>query len=327
MRTPEISLLFRNVNISRDLVFFLKSIRYIDKITSESPEIEIVLHDREQVWQNEWFPPTGSRLSLTLKYREESNYIEANGFEIDKLDFSFDGNGDTLRLRGQQTPFSKSLREKRSVEYENVTLRGLIDTIAQRQGLTVQGTVAEITFERLTQNEQSDLEFLTRLAEDYGHIIKIEGDNLIIYSWDQLNSEPADFTIDREQINKFRASKKLVGIYRAARIVYEKTDDENRSEFEIEAQRPNDSEDVLVINQRSESPAQSEAIAKEKLRKANADEWKGDVNMEGEYWQRAGVNINIESFGQFDGKWQIQEVEHNFTPDRGWSSRLKVHKL
>ncbi|BAQ65516.1 phage late control D family protein [Geminocystis sp. NIES-3709] len=327
VRKPIIGVIYKGVDVTSDITYFLLNFRYRDKINGDSPDLEIELEDREKIWQKEWFPTTGDAISAIFQYEGEENKLEANNFEIDLLDFSFDNrNGDRLRIGAQQTPFSKNLREKRSQEYEKMTLLQIIQSVASRQGLKVVGTVFDITFERITQNEESDLEFLTRLGSDYGQLFKIEGEKLIFYNYFQLNGQPSEFTINRKDIKYFRASKKLSGIYNSVKVVYEGVNGEPVIGGVIKANPPNNSKDVLTINDRVENDFQALAKAQEKLRQANADEYSGDLTVEGEYRYIAGINFTIEGFGAFNGVWQIQEVEHTFTRD-GWLSSMKIYKV
>jgi uncharacterized protein len=326
-RKPIIGVIYEGKDISSDLTYFLRSFRYRDKLDSDSPDIEMELEDRENLWQYEWFPETGDSVSVSFQYEDEEEILEANGFEIDLLEFTFDEGGDIFRLGAQQTPFSKNLREKRSQEYENMTLVQVIQTIARRQGLTARGKVYEITFDRLTQNEESDLEFLTRLSDDYGQIFKIEGNNLIFYNRLELNTLSPRFHLERTDITRLEAKKKLTGMYNSAQVVYEGVNGETIVGAIIKAKPPNNSQDVLIINEKVESGFQAVAKAQEKLRKANADEFSGTLELEGECQYIAGVNFSINGFGQFNGIWQIQDVEHEFSPSSGWKSFLTVYKI
>ena len=142
-----------------------------------------------------------------------------------------------------------------------------------------------------------------------------------------MNGEPLLLTLDRTSIGKVSFQKKLKGVYKSAKIVYQEPDHSTTQEFEVESPIQNNSEDVLILNERTESPAQAEAIAREKLRKANQDEWTCDIDIEGDYRFKSGVNLTIQQFGRFDGKWQIQTAEHSFNVNLGGVARLKLQKL
>ena len=326
VRQPRINLTYTGTDITEAIAPYLLSVSYTDKLDNDSPDVDIQLEDSFQLWQNDWFPAAKDQISLTLYYEGEPEQLEAGDFEIDDPQFDFGSGGDSLRLGAQATPVSKDLREKRSKEYEDITLKAIAEEIATRQGLALTGEIADVTFERLTQDEESDLEFLARISKDYGQLFKVEGTLLIFYNWDDLDSAEAQFSLDRTTITKFSARKKLSGTYKAAKLTYSKGDDEEEVAVTVDADPPNDSEDVLKISTRAEDGKQAELKAKEKLRAANATEYEGTITIEGEPYYLAGVNFDLSGFGKFDGKWQIQQARHQIN-NSGWICRLKVRRI
>lgn len=327
IRKPQVFMTYDNVDITESVTPFLIGFTYTDKLESDSPVIDFELEDTNKLWQNEWFPKTGAEVSVKLRYANEPEFLYMHKFQIDSIEFFFSARGDTLRLGAQQTPFSKNLREKRSKEYEKITLQKIIEDIAKRQQLRILGNIPQLTFERITQNEESDLEFLTRLANDFGLIFKIESTQLIFYDRKVLNADNPQFNLGRGDITRIEATKKLTGMYGSARLVYEGTNTEGAFSAVTFADPPNNSQDVLIVNEKVESIEQAQMLVAERLRRANADEYSGTIELEGEYRYIAGINFTLFDFGAFNGVWQIQQVEHHFTPTNGWKSALKVFRL
>lgn len=327
VRTPRTTLIYAGRDITEAIAPYLTSISYTDKLDSDSSDVSINLEDSNRLWQADWFPQTGDEVTATIFYDGDPRVLECGAFEIDDPDFTFGQQGDTLSLGGQATPVSKPLREKRSKEYENVTLRAVAAEVAGRNSLALTGEIVDVTFERLTQDEESDLEFITRISKEYGHLTKVENGQLIFYSWDALNNAPAAFTLTRRDITSFRGRKKLTGTYKSAELIYQKGDDEEEVVATIDADPSNDSEDVLKISTKAEDSKQAELKAREQLRAANADEWKGTILLEGQAGLLAGVNFQLEGFGRFDGTWQIQRATHTASKSRGWGCSLEVHRL
>ncbi|MEM9541773.1 MAG: hypothetical protein AAGA60_20040 [Cyanobacteria bacterium P01_E01_bin.42] len=266
MKKVSVTVVYKGIDISSKIDENLKLIKYTDSLDAESPEARIELNDIDKVWQNTWFPDGGDEFSLQFAYAGDRIYLDAGTFEVDDLDFEFGMNGDILFLGGQATPVSKNLREKRSKEYENVTLKAIVEDIGTRQSLDILGKIPEVTFERLTQDEESDLEFLLRASKDWGVLFKIEGTKLIFYSWEELNAKPASFTLTKRNGDRFRVKKKTAGTYKSCEIRHSKADDEKDLLAIIEANPPNNSQDVLTISTKVESPRQAELKAQEELK-------------------------------------------------------------
>ena len=326
MKDTDIIVTYEGNDISQAIGEYLNSVNYTDTLDAESPEARIEVNDPDKVWQNGWFPEGGDRFSLRFAYEDDPNYLDAGTFEVDDPNFTFQQQGDSLSLGGQATPISKNLREKRSQEHENKTLAQIVSDIASRQELEVIGEIPDVTFERLTQDEESDLEFLLRASKDWGVIFKIEGNKLIFYSWEELNNKPAAFTLSRKNGDRFTARKKTAGTYKACEVRHAKAEDEETMLAVIEADPLNNSEDVLKISTKVESPRQAELKAKEELRKANSDEFKGAIETEGDPRFVAGTNFDLTGYGRFDGKWQIIKATHRVSPSKGWTCSLEVER-
>jgi|SanBayMetagenome_1026888.scaffolds.fasta_scaffold07512_4 phage protein D len=327
MRKPTVEITYRGTNVTNDIYPFLKGITYNDKINHDSPDIDIEIDDSQRLWQSDWSPTAKDKIEVKFLYLNTDEILDAGVFEVDDLKYDFSDSGDRVSIGAQATPVAKNLREKRSKEYENVTLKAIVDEVAKRQSLTVKGTIVEVSFERITQNEESDLFFLQRIAKDYGQLFKVEGENLIFYNWSDLDAQESVFELTRADITSFSVTKKLVGTYKSALLTYSKPDDEAEIEVKIEAAIATDSEDVLVLNERAETQRQAELIATEKLRAANATQYEGEIAVEGEARYIAGLNFTLSGFGIFDGLWQIQESSHQFTPNGGWSTSLRVRGI
>ena len=55
-------------------------------------------------------------------------------------------------------------RQKNSVGYENKTLKQIAKEIADKHGYTLVGEIADVRVDRITQNQERDLSFLTKLV-------------------------------------------------------------------------------------------------------------------------------------------------------------------
>ena len=82
---------------------------------------------------------------------------------------------------------------------------------------------------------------------------------------------------------------------------------------------------TLVVNQRCESQADAERIARSRLRQANMATVKGSLMMIGDIRMSAGLNINLEGFGVFDGKYFIDTATHT-VDGSGYKTSLQIHR-
>jgi len=329
---PTFTLIYEGKDITRDLAPLVQSIQYTDRLDQSAPDLSITVEDPTLLWLGDWLPSIGDTVTLTIQYEDSQEVLNAGRFQFDDLESS--GPPNTVRLKFTATDVTKDLRTNKSEEYEDTTLAGIAEAIASRHNLTIVGEIPDISFERQTQSEKTDLEFLSQLASEYGLLVKIENENLIFYSWEELDGAEAIATLsytpnspDQSDIRSYRLRYKSRNTYSEATVTSHNPDTNET----ITATATDDriaTGDSIVDAERAESPQQAEARAKENLRKANAEQCEGSFTLyQGRADAVAGANFNIDGFGTFDGKWQAKETRHELSPKSGWNCQLKLRRV
>ena len=175
---PTYKLLYGKKDITKDVSNYVTNIDYTDFEHGQSDEISINFEDSENLWHSAWIPTKGDALTLKIGYEGEK-LLNCGKFEIDELEYETPP--DIVTVKALATSIKKALRQKNSVAYENKTLKQIASEIAKKQGLILMGDIADIKVQRITQNQQRDLEFLKKLAEEYGYIFKITSNYLVFY--------------------------------------------------------------------------------------------------------------------------------------------------
>lgn len=326
------TLVYEGRDITRNLIDVVESIDYTDRLTQSSPDLSISVTDPELLWIGDWLPSVGDEVTLTIQYEDTNTVLNAGRFQFDELEMS--GSPNTARIKFIATDITKGFRTNRNEAYENLTLKDIAETIAARHNLSVVGEIPDIRFERQTQQEKSDLEFLSQLASDYGLLVKIENSNLIFYSWDELDSADETATLsytpnssDVSDIRSYRFRMKSTDTYKSAKVSYFNPDTAEEIEEEVTDDKIKTGDD-LVLTERAESPQQAKARAEEELRRANSEQLTGLINLyQGRGDAVAGTNWNLQGFGRLNGKWQAEEVRHRLVPKSGWDCSIKVRRV
>lgn len=336
-RVPIFKLSYLGTDITTDIKALVSSIKFVDKTEGESDELEITLDNSDLRWLNAWAPNEGDTVALQLGYQGEALMPEIT-FEVDEPEYS--GPPDILRLKGLATPITASLRQKRTQAYENTNLRAIAQVIADRHGLELVGEVPEIAIERATQKEEADLQFLRDTAAEYGLIFKIESSSrLVFYRESALEEAAAIMTIERSHISRYSLKRGAAGTYKAAKISYldpktgeytEVTIAANGEEVRSDEETPEGEEsgvasgDTLTIRERFENREQATLKAAEALRRANRGQVEGRIDLEGDVRLSGGVNVTLEGFYRFDGKYQVSDVRHTLTKNQGFRSSANL---
>src|SRR5437899_1782198 len=155
-----------------------------------------------------------------IGYRNEAP-LTCGDFQIDEVECA--GPPDRITMRCIAAWITPSMRTRSSIAYENVTLLGLAATIAGKYDLTVVGAPAalDVSFERITQRHETDLEFLRRVARAHGYSFTVRGRQLIFYSIASLESGISTRTIKRADVLSFSFINKSHRTYKAAQVSYQ----------------------------------------------------------------------------------------------------------
>ncbi|MBQ9246465.1 hypothetical protein IJ182_09385 [bacterium] len=220
------------------------------------------------------------------------------------------------------TGITKPVRQKNSIGYENTTLRQLANKIAQRQNLTLVGDIENIKIERITQNQEHDLTFLKRIAEEYGYIFKIAENNLVFYKTEKLINAEAAHIIHKSDISRYRLTEKTSQLYKAVTVSYKNP----KTGKTINATAKNSNcikGDTLKLNTRCENKQQALIKANAALKNGNHI-IEGNIEMPGNPYLVAGLNVELKDFGYFSGKYHITEVHHSIDRYSGYVTRLRI---
>ena len=319
MLTPTFKLEYNNKNITKDVSDYVVSIDYTDYEHGQSDEISITFEDSEGLWNGAWIPTKGDALRLFIGYAGEK-MLNCGIFEIDEIEYETPP--DTLTVKAIATGIKKAFRQANSVGYENKTLQQIANEVAKRHELNLVGNIENIKVERVTQNQEHDLTFLKRLAEQYGYIFKIAEGNLVFYKTEKLiNAESAQI-IYKSEVTNARFVEKTSHVYKSVSVAYRNP----KTGKDVTATAKNEKcvkGDTLKLSVRAENKQQALIMAKSTLQKGNYT-IEGSMSMMGNPYLIAGLNVETKDFGYFSGKYHITEAHHRIDKMMGYSTSVEV---
>lgn len=319
MLTPTFKLLYENKDITKDAAPYVTSIEYTDVEHGESDEIQICFEDSEKLWQGPWIPTKGDSIRAHLGYADEK-LLNCGSFEIDELEFETPP--DIITIKGLATDIKKPLRQKNSVGYENKTLRQIAQEIANKHNLTLIGEIADVRVDRITQNKKRDLEFLARLAEQYGYIFKITENNLVFYNVQKLKGAKSIHIFYRTDLTRINLREKTSQRYKSVQVSY--YDPKKKKTVRASARNDNVKKgDTLKITVRCENRKQAILKAKAALKTAD-DKIEGSIELPGNPYLVSGLNIELKGIGHFSGKYHIKKARHIFDRKTGYKTICEV---
>lgn len=174
-RAPGYRLTIGGQPISPELDARLMRLRLTDRRGFEADQLDITLSDHDGRLE---LPRRGVELTLAIGWKNEG-LVERGIFIVDEVEHS--GAPDTLTIRARAADMRQQLPGKRSQDWHELTLGSIIEAIAGRNDLepAIGDALRGIYLDHIDQTDESDLHFLTRLAEQYDAIATIKAGRML----------------------------------------------------------------------------------------------------------------------------------------------------
>lgn len=318
------TVLYNNKNITKDISDHLVQLTYADKVAGESDELELQLEDADLLWQNDWYPEKGAKLSCII---EQDGYrLNCGEFTIDEIENTGDNSsGDIVTVKGLAAPITKKMRTKRSSAHENKTLREIANTIAAKHGFTVTGKIENIVINRATQYDETDLHFLHRIAGDFGYVFSVRSGMLIFTSVYELEGKPHILTIDKTELTQWSLKDKTTNVFKKATVKYHNpvknevvSADTDNTDTEFSK------DDTIDIKTKAENSDQAIAKSKAALHKHNSHEKSGSVSMPGNTLIVSGINFELTGMGHLSGVQHVLTSTHTIDRSGGYVTNGEI---
>ncbi|SRR5579875_702782 len=325
VRSPHWLLSYAGTDITGDISSMVTSIVYRDFLGGRAGEIEVELEDRDHLWQGPWYPSIGDQLNLLIGYAGEP-MLPCGDFEIDQLELQ--GPPDVFRMRCLSAYITPAMRTRNSVAYENQTLLQIATTVAAKYGLAVIGVADSLNpmFARITQNHESDLEFLKRLATAHGYEFTVRGSALVFYSRAALETQTPVITLTRGDVERFSFENRTRRIYKAAQVAYQDAATRSLITQTIDAAGIPTGDTRKLIT-RCENAQQATLKAQAALQEANSWFTSSQITLPGMTALAAGNTLELFGWGSFDGLYLIEVSRHSLHRRTGYSTSIDARRV
>lgn len=237
-------------------------------------------------------------------------------YELNNVDYDYVAH--TFTFTGHSVDFSKAVKSKKTRTHEEITLEDLVAKMAGEMGLKprVSDELKSIFFEAISQTNETNLNFLVRLAKDYGAVVKVGNDHLIFIERGKGKNASGDdlptVTItpfDVLEGSKCSARERMR--YKAAEAKWFDV-----KEAELKTEKVGDGEPVLSLKKTFPDKQSAKAAAQAELNNKKRELYVIDVVIEGNGDIIAETPINTVGLKVPEGnQWIVQSVDH--TVDSG----------
>lgn len=220
-RSIRVIVIFNKVDISDEIAHSISSLNYTDNSKNAIDDLEIELENLDYRWLKEWYPDENAQLLVGIheELENETNFLDLGTFYVDEPTFE----DQKLTLKCLALPLDQNIRDqKNSVAWENITLKELVTQIANKHEMNAEIYAENVFFERLDQNQETDLAFINRIVKEIGLNMKVSDDKIIIFDDEEMekNDTIEVFNIKDYRIRSFSLKKKNKEIYDKVEVSY-----------------------------------------------------------------------------------------------------------
>lgn len=302
-------------DVTKSILPFFKSLTLTDKKGIESDSCLLAISDPALVLGE---PESLVELSFTV------NGIDKGIFEINEI--SGDIKTGDLEISGTALLTKGNLKIARSRSFEPLTIKALVTQIANEHGYDpiIGADIADISLSHINQVKESDLNLLTRIAEDYDATFKISHKRFVFIGADTGKNANGDdlpvMPINDPEITVGRwAAKKRekVGGVKVGWL----NEATNQMDYETIGSSP-----YKEINRQMKNKSEAANLAKSEFNKLEKMDRSLSINIPLEVLYVAGCKANISNHGSINGEWLIESFVHTITLDSFDSTSITLAK-
>ncbi|MGR6981226.1 phage late control D family protein [Testudinibacter sp. P27/CKL/0425] len=195
-------------------------------------DIEISDHDGALA-----FPPRGATLEAWIGW-QDSGLVHKGKYTVDEIEYS--GAPDKLMIRGRSADLMGTLTTKQERSFDNISISDLIAQLAKENGLKplCGEPFGSQIIQHLDQTNESTINLLTRLAEQYDAIATVKNGYLMFIKAGGMKTASGEdlptVTITKQLGDSYRFSLNEGENYTAVRAYWHNLDNGKKGEVVID---------------------------------------------------------------------------------------------
>jgi len=323
-RKAAITLFWNKNNVTSKIQQYVSSVSYTDHEEEATDEISLVLDNTNAIWFEDWYPAEGDTLQLYIGYQDKQ--VDSGLFEVD--DITLSGPPDQITIKAISAGISKALRTRNNKVFEEQTLKQIALYFCRKYSFTlVDGSnmLSQIWLDRKTQENKTDLAFLSELAKEYGFMFTIKGQKMVFISYYDLENTASVAEIDKTQVSTYDLNEKTFDTYAGGQIRQR-----NRKKGKLVTYNINNilssGNDKAIFTGSVASSSQAEAKVKGGLWGKNKYKQSGTITAPGDPQMVSGNNFDLTGFGMGSGKYHIPTSTHTIDGSGGYTMSLEIRK-
>lgn len=318
---------FRIVADGKDITALINDrllmLRTSDKPGMESDDFELKLDDRDGALA---LPARGAHVEVFLGYAGQT-LTRLGRYVVDQITVS--GPPTTMDISGKASDMRGTGKTIRSGSWEDVPLQRIVQDLAARNGWQPQCTVTT-RVPRVDQINESDLNFITRLARQYDCTAKVGDGNLLVLPRQGGQSASGKalgtVTLEPREVSSWRFQLEDRGTHKAVQARHQDSKSGEQKTVQVPNGDAPDSQEAVYTDRHlyPNKPA-AEQAAKARVAALNRGSASLSLEMAGRTDLFAERMLIAHGFKEgLDGEYLIESVNQTFT-NSGWTTSVQCN--
>ena len=251
--------------------------------------------------------------------------LDCGVFEIDSVNYT--GPPQKLTIKATSIPYKAKLRQtKYNRQWENTTLKNMAEKIAKRSNMKIMYlSNSNPVYKRKEQVNMTDIAFLKKMCKRAGISLKVTSKTIVLF-------DAADFE-KKAEVKKIKAGKGNIisynfttktadTAYSSCHVIYTDPNTKETIEATYTPENANSDGQTLEVKQKVSSVAEAKELARKSLRAKNKGETTAEFTLVGDVDYVAGITVRVYGYGEFNGKYIVEQATHNITG--GYKVQIKL---
>ncbi len=314
-RKVALKILYENRDVTKALDRYLISIVYTDS-TEEADTLSLELYNENREFTVTSYPSPNAEISAFI------DGFPCGKFKIDSVRrtlYTFQIEATAIKRN------SKIHKTKKNRNFKNTTLPKIVSQIAEENNLTPIVKVEEISIENLQQSQETDAQFLKKLADKWNCYLKIQPDKLFFVERDDFENQEPTATITENQLIDIDLEDQVYAVFKSCTVYYHDSVKNKDLSYTYTLRELPVGEEIR-LHEKVENLKQAKKRAVAELKKRNRWKTSGTVTVEGNMSLVAGAVVKLELNDLFTGNYLIEKSRHQIDAS-GYTTTLTVRRV
>ena len=287
------------------------AVTFSDKAGTRSDQLSVTLMPSVKR------PNAGEKVTCVF-YNDLNEQLECGTFYVQS---STRSNNKDLSFSATGVEFNKKQKEKTSQNYEGTSLKGIVALVAGRLGKELKFQTPDQVVESMYQTDETDIQFLDRIASQYDVLFSIKND--VIYFVSKNDNALPFYSVDAAKCSSLSVKYSTKKEYKSCEVSYYDRKIGEYVNVNIDEGTPK-----LKVRCSAKSEEEAKLKGKAKLAVAQRGTVSGSLTTVGQKLY-AGTKLQlINTFhNEDDGIYAIESASHRYNKSTGWTVSVEFENF